>query len=67
MYLNDALGHKAGLRCVYNHHEQASAMAAEAYARRVEKADPETPRNGASRRRRRRRLPEKKNEENPNE
>ena len=33
MYLNDALGHKAGLRCIYNHHEQASAMAAEAYAR----------------------------------
>ncbi len=33
MYLNDALGHKRGLRCIYNHHEQASAMAAEAYAR----------------------------------
>ena len=33
MHLNDALGHKEGLRCTYNHHEQASAMAAEAYAR----------------------------------
>ncbi len=33
MHLNDALGHKEGLVCIYNHHEQASAMAAEAYAR----------------------------------
>lgn len=33
MHLNDALGHQEGLRCIYNHHEQASAMAAEAYAR----------------------------------
>ncbi len=33
MHLNDALGHKQGLHCLYNHHEQASAMAAEAYAR----------------------------------
>ena len=33
MHLNDALGHKEGLRCVYNHHEQACAIAAEAYAR----------------------------------
>lgn len=33
MYLNDSLGHHPGLRCTYNHHEQASAMAAEAYAR----------------------------------
>jgi acetolactate synthase-1/2/3 large subunit len=33
MYLNDALGHHAGLRVVYLHHEQACAMAAEAYAR----------------------------------
>lgn len=33
MHLNDALGHKKGLRCTYNHHEQASAIAAEAYAR----------------------------------
>ncbi len=33
MHLNDALGHKDGLHCVYSHHEQASAIAAEAYAR----------------------------------
>lgn len=33
MHLNDALGHKKGLHCVYNHHEQACAIAAEAYAR----------------------------------
>ena len=33
MHLNDALGHQKGLRCLYNHHEQASAIAAEAYAR----------------------------------
>ena len=33
MHLNDALGHKEGLHMTYNHHEQASAIAAEAYAR----------------------------------
>ncbi|MBO5883060.1 MAG: thiamine pyrophosphate-binding protein [Clostridia bacterium] len=33
MHLNDALGHKDGLTCLYNHHEQACAIAAEAYAR----------------------------------
>lgn len=33
MHLNDALGHKEGLNCLYNHHEQACAIAAEAYAR----------------------------------
>ena len=33
MHLNDALGHNEGLQVVYNHHEQACAMAAEAYAR----------------------------------
>jgi len=33
MYLNDSLGHHPGLRCIYNHHEQACAMAAEAFAR----------------------------------
>ena len=33
MHLNDGLGHKKGLFCVYNHHEQACAMAAEGYAR----------------------------------
>ena len=33
MHLNDALGHNAGLKVTYNHHEQACAVAAEAYAR----------------------------------
>lgn len=33
MHLNDALGHNKGLQVTYNHHEQACAMAAEAYAR----------------------------------
>ena len=33
MHLNDALGHHEGLKVTYNHHEQASAIAAEAYAR----------------------------------
>lgn len=33
MHLNDAFGHKNGMKCTYNHHEQASAIAAEAYAR----------------------------------
>lgn len=37
MHLNDALGHHPGIKCIYNHHEQASAMAAEAYARIVGK------------------------------
>ena len=33
MHLNDALGHKEGLNCLFPHHEQACAIAAEAYAR----------------------------------
>ena len=33
MHLNDALGHKEGLHCTYNHHEQGCAIAAEAYSR----------------------------------
>ncbi len=33
MHLNDAFGHKEGMECIYNHHEQACAIAAEAYAR----------------------------------
>lgn len=33
MHLNDALGHKKGLSCIYNHHEQACAIAAEGYTR----------------------------------
>ncbi len=33
MHLNDALGHKEGLKVTYNHHDQACSIAAEAYAR----------------------------------
>ena len=33
MYLNDSLGHCKGLKCYYQHHEQACAIAAESYAR----------------------------------
>ena len=33
MHLDDAIGHAAGIRCTYNHHEQACAIAAEGYAR----------------------------------
>lgn len=33
MYLNDSFGHHSKLQCLYNHHEQACAIAAEAYAR----------------------------------
>lgn len=33
MHLNDAFGHHKTLKCIYNHHEQASAIAAEGYAR----------------------------------
>jgi len=33
MFLNDAFGEEKRLECIYNHHEQASAMAAESYAR----------------------------------
>ena len=33
MHLNDALGHHDKLHVTYNHHEQACAIAAEAYAR----------------------------------
>lgn len=33
MHLNDSLGKHPGLTVIYNHHEQACAMAAEAYAR----------------------------------
>jgi len=38
MHLNDAFGHKDGLKSTYNHHEQACAIAAEAYARLNNKA-----------------------------
>lgn len=33
MHLNDALGHNEGIKNIYNHHEQACAIAAEAYSR----------------------------------
>lgn len=33
MHLDDALGHKEGLHCVFNHHEQACSIAAEGYTR----------------------------------
>jgi len=33
MHLNDAFGREEGLRKIFNHHEQASAIAAESYAR----------------------------------
>lgn len=33
MHLNDSLGRHSGLEKIYNHHEQASAMAADSYAR----------------------------------
>lgn len=33
MHLNDSFGHNKNLHCIYNHHEQASAIGAEAYAR----------------------------------
>jgi len=33
MHINDSLGKESRIRKVFNHHEQASAMAAEAYAR----------------------------------
>lgn len=33
MHLDDALGHQEGIRCTFNHHEQACAIAAEAYTR----------------------------------
>ncbi len=33
MHLNDALGHHPGMHCTFSHHEQACAIAAEAYCR----------------------------------
>lgn len=33
MHLDDALGHQDGLHCIFNHHEQACSIAAEAYTR----------------------------------
>ena len=33
MHLNDSFGHHPKIKCIYNHHEQASAMASESYFR----------------------------------
>ena len=33
MHMDDALGHQNGLQCIFNHHEQACTIAAEAYTR----------------------------------
>lgn len=33
MHLNNSFGHNSNIHCVYNHHEQAAAIAAEAYFR----------------------------------
>ena len=33
MHLDDSLGHKEGLHCVYNHNEQGCSVAAEGYTR----------------------------------
>lgn len=33
MHLNDAFGHNEDIKCIYNHHEQACSIAAEAYTR----------------------------------
>lgn len=33
MHLDDAIGHQEGIHCTFNHHEQACAIAAEAYTR----------------------------------
>lgn len=33
MHLDDALGHQKGMNCIFNHHEQACAIAAEGYTR----------------------------------
>lgn len=40
MHLNDAFGHHPKLKVTYNHHEQACAIAAEAYARLENKIAP---------------------------
>ncbi len=40
MHLDDAIGHKEGIKCTYNHHEQACAIAAEGYARLTGKVAP---------------------------
>lgn len=40
MHLDDAIGHRDNIRCIYNHHEQGSSIAAEGYARLTGKVAP---------------------------
>lgn len=40
MHLNDAFGHQDGLNIIYNHHEQACAIAAEGYTRETGRIAP---------------------------
>lgn len=40
MHLNDSFGHHPDLTCIYNHHEQGSAIAAEGYTRLTGKIAP---------------------------
>ncbi len=40
MHLDDAIGHNERIKCTYNHHEQACAIAAEGYARLTGKVAP---------------------------
>ena len=37
MHLNDAFGHHPQIKSTYHHHEQGAAIAAESYARQLEK------------------------------
>ena len=37
MHLNDAFGHHPAIHSIYNHHEQGAAIAAESYARQLDK------------------------------
>src|SRR6478736_3007437 len=37
MHLNDSFGKSEKIKCTYNHHEQACAIAAEGYARQKQK------------------------------
>lgn len=40
MHLDDAIGHNKRIKCTYNHHEQACAIAAEGYARLMGRVAP---------------------------
>ena len=37
MHLNDSFGHHPKIKCIYNHHEQACAMAADGYTKITDK------------------------------